>query len=356
MNAEEVREQQSPAVEKPELDLLLDWKAADDSPPLSVSAIGSIAVHVIVILAALYAPALPVQVYRADHEVVDLRKAVPLVLPPDVLTQIAANKQKVSKEVDLSGLLAKPEIKPVPNQSKQARHFEPPPAPAPKPDKQIDPNKIEPAPNLQIAQAPPALGNSTIQLPVAVPPPPPPVEKPKLAFETPGTQMGSSGNKGLIDSRRTTVDDAARNVMRGAGATIIADSDLHLPGVSPNQGIQGRSQSSLELLSDPLGVDFRPYLISVLAAVRHNWFNILPEGARMGQRGRTVVQFSIAKDGSVPKLVIHFPSGTESLDRAAVAGISASNPFPPLPSEYKGAVLRLQLVFSYNMPGGTGLR
>jgi len=71
----------------------------------------------------------------------------------------------------------------------------------------------------------------------------------------------------------------------------------------------------------------------------------------MGQRGRTVVQFTIAKNGSVPKLVIHMPSGNEPLDRAAVAGISASNPFPPLPNEYRGEVLRLQLVFSYNMPG-----
>ena len=105
-----------------------------------------------------------------------------------------------------------------------------------------------------------------------------------------------------------------------------------------------------------MGVDFRPYLVRVLAVVRRNWFLVLPEGARMGQRGRTVVQFSIAKDGTVPKLVIHAPSGSEPLDRAAVSGISMSNPLPPLPAEYRGGVLRLQLVFSYNMPGGAGVR
>ena len=59
----------------------------------------------------------------------------------------------------------------------------------------------------------------------------------------------------------------------------------------------------------------------------------------------------IAKDGGVPKLVIVTPSGTEALDRAAVAGISASNPFPPLPAEYRGNQLRLQLNFSYNLRG-----
>ena len=62
------------------------------------------------------------------------------------------------------------------------------------------------------------------------------------------------------------------------------------------------------------------------------------------------IQFSISRAGSVPKLVIVNPSGTESLDRAAVAGISASNPFPPLPSEYKGDRIVLQFNFAYNMP------
>ena len=61
------------------------------------------------------------------------------------------------------------------------------------------------------------------------------------------------------------------------------------------------------------------------------------------------MQFAIARDGSVPKLVIAVPSGADSLDRAAVAGVSASNPFPPLPGEFTGAQIRLQFTFSYNM-------
>jgi TonB family protein len=71
---------------------------------------------------------------------------------------------------------------------------------------------------------------------------------------------------------------------------------------------------------------------------------------KYGQRGRVVIQFAIARQGNVPKLVISMPSGTDALDRAAVAGISASNPFPPLPPEFKGDTIRLQLSFLYNMP------
>jgi outer membrane biosynthesis protein TonB len=52
----------------------------------------------------------------------------------------------------------------------------------------------------------------------------------------------------------------------------------------------------------------------------------------------------------VAKLVIVNYSGTDALDRAAVAGISASDPFPPLPSEYKGERVVLQFNFAYNMP------
>ena len=110
------------------------------------------------------------------------------------------------------------------------------------------------------------------------------------------------------------------------------------------------SGSLVELLSDPRGVDFRPYLTQVLAAVRRNWLAVIPESARLGMtRGRTLIQFSVARNGSVPKLVIARSSGTAPLDRAAVAGISASNPFPPLPGEYLGKDIRLQFTFLYNI-------
>ena len=44
-------------------------------------------------------------------------------------------------------------------------------------------------------------------------------------------------------------------------------------------------QSQVQLLSDPMGVDFKPYLIRVLATVKRNWFAVYPESARFGLRG-----------------------------------------------------------------------
>jgi TonB family protein len=153
---------------------------------------------------------------------------------------------------------------------------------------------------------------------------------------------------------KTSVEDAIKSVARGAGGQggiVVGDLD-QIP--SPPDPLHrspspARTQSQLELVSDPMGVDFKPYLIRVLATVRRNWFAVIPESARMGRRGRVTLQFSVDRSGKVPKLVIAMPSGAEALDRAAVAGISASVPFPPLPNEFKGTQVVLQLSFQYNM-------
>jgi len=42
-------------------------------------------------------------------------------------------------------------------------------------------------------------------------------------------------------------------------------------------------------------------------------------------------------------------SGSDPLDRAAVASIHSSIPFPPLPEEFTGNHLVLQFIFLYNL-------
>jgi TonB family protein len=106
----------------------------------------------------------------------------------------------------------------------------------------------------------------------------------------------------------------------------------------------------MELRSDPMGVDFRPYMRQILLAIKRNWLAVYPEAARLGQRGETVLEFAIAKQGLVVKVVYSTQSGTKPLDEAAVAAISASNPLPPLPREFKGDRIVLRMTFKYNMP------
>src|SRR5580698_2380455 len=112
-------------------------------------------------------------------------------------------------------------------------------------------------------------------------------------------------------------------------------------------GTHGRQVGNLEILSDTQGVDFGPYLQRVLHDVRENWYRAIPESA-WGKHGNLIIEFAITKDGKVAGMKLVAPSGDIPLDRAAWAGITASDPFPALPSEFGGEYLALRFKFFYN--------
>lgn len=124
------------------------------------------------------------------------------------------------------------------------------------------------------------------------------------------------------------------------------------------QGRQANAQMGpLDVMSDTMGVDFGPYLSRVLNDVRANWYNLIPEAARppLMKRGKVSIEFAITKDGKIGDMRLTGPSGDISLDRAAWGGITASNPFPPLPNEFRGEYLALRFHFYYN-PETTDIR
>ncbi len=104
------------------------------------------------------------------------------------------------------------------------------------------------------------------------------------------------------------------------------------------------------ILSDTRGYDFGPYMNQVVNRVRVNWYSLIPEAARLRQnRGRVVLIFTITENGDVTDLRLVADSGTLSLDRAATAAITASNPFPRLPDDFDDNQIVLQFTFLYNM-------
>jgi hypothetical protein len=62
-----------------------------------------------------------------------------------------------------------------------------------------------------------------------------------------------------------------------------------------------------------------------------------------------VLEFAILKDGSLVGLKVVGSSGDMALDRPAFGSITASNPFQPLPAEFKGQYLGLRFSFFYNL-------
>jgi TonB family protein len=93
----------------------------------------------------------------------------------------------------------------------------------------------------------------------------------------------------------------------------------------------------------------------MLAFVRENWFLAIPDSAAR-TKGCVTIEFAIQKNGHVADMKLVVPSGEVLLDRAAWAGITASDPFPPLPEVFHGPSLALRFRFSYNpkMAGPAG--
>ena len=325
-----------------ELHILTEWGDAADSPRKRRAAVLSILVHVAAVVTLF---TLPKGFFVPPPQTAEVR-VTPLIEPLTELTQNAPNKGKINKEFNATELHPRPRVQVpmgLPSVTlPQAPHpAEPKPAPLPEPPKVEAAVKEMPKP----------------ELPQAPPPQIQPVEAPKLAFETPSPPPPPvPPGQARVPVPDTSVSGAIRQAVRGGstGGLVVGDFGAAGPGgfgpgvnLPPSPGSQG---SNMQLLTDPQGVDFRPYLIRILASVKQHWLSVMPESVKLGRRGKVAIQFSISREGGVPKLVIAEASGAEALDRAAVAGISASVPFPPLPAEFKGDRIVLQMNFAYNMP------
>jgi TonB family protein len=333
--------------------LLLDWRESRDSRNYWWAGIGSLVIHIVAVPIVVLVATLGIHAPREGPRIYpDFRQAVHLVLPQD-LTQKEPNKGKVAKEINVEDLKPKPptpkRLPPVP----PVRAFKPPNPEPPGPPKPVPPRIAEP-PKIETpvtAQNAPPLPPALAGVPKAPTTQIQPVEQPKLAFETPG-QNGPSEYKGQakLTPPKASVQEAIRDIARGGGGQGASELDRppDLPQSTLSPAQPGVRPELPQLLSDPMGVDFRPYLVQILSMVRKNWFAVIPESARLGNRGVVELQFIIDRNGDVPKLVIATPSGSEALDRAAVAAVSASVRFPPLPNEFKGQQIRLQFEFKYN--------
>jgi TonB family protein len=112
-------------------------------------------------------------------------------------------------------------------------------------------------------------------------------------------------------------------------------------------GQRGRQLGALDILSDTQGVDFAPYLQRLLQVVKQNWYLLIPESAEM-KKGKLAIEFAITKDGQVADMRLITSSGDVALDRPAWGSITNSNPFPPLPTQFKGPFLALRFRYYYN--------
>lgn len=227
--------------------------------------------------------------------------------------------------------------------------------------RQVAPPEVEPSPN----PGPPNLPEPprvARELPSAPTPAPPEqgTEVPRKTARLEPVKPLPDAPSGLVLPRVSpgkALEEAQRGAMKrgGSNSGSFEGPVPRLPGGGGDAGGgggEGYLGGNVEMLTPTEGVDFSNYLARVLASVRRNWYAVIPTSARLGEKGRVVLQFRIMRDGQVPdpEPVLVGTSGREPLDRAAMSSITASNPFPPLPTAFSGPYIELRFTFLYNLP------
>ena len=319
-------------------DLLLELRAQRQRAKRREAAFLSVIVHLALIILVLFSPKFfaPIKIPRAvPQPQLQKNHLTFLEMPKDLITKkkpvqpkaLSNRDRHFDRPTPLKDSLSVPAPRPAP----KPRPATPPPGPlAPPQPPPTPPPAAAPAP----AQPKPKTGDSQLKLEDI----PKPTIHPNLNL-----------NLGAAAQLQRAIDEAARDrATRSPGVMETAP----LPRAAPSVGgssAPGQTGAGVQILTDTQGVNFDPYLRRVVEIVRRNWYAVMPETVYLGTQGKVVVIFNINSNGSVPGIHPVGLSGTPSLDQAAEASISASNPFPPLPAQFHGPFITLQFSFFYNL-------
>jgi TonB family protein len=298
-----------------------------------ITTITSVVFHILLVLVLFFSPKLfgPHVLTKEEEEIG--RRQMTVLLPPGALeslkpTPAPAPHAAVRVDPRVINKIAPPAPTP------------PQPQPAPEAPRRELPSAPTPQPNVAAVQPPPNPSPSRGDLP-----------KPAVKLENPDMPVPE---KGLIlpktgGSAGDLIRDAARSTkpnapiaMGGGGGPIRSGGGGHG---------KGQAGAGIEMLTDPQGVDFNDYLRRIYYIVRGNWYAVMPPSVDLGDQGVVSLHVKIMRDGSVPdpEPVMLYGSGKEPLDRAAVSSIRASNPFPPLPAQFKGPYIEVRYTYYYNL-------
>ncbi len=254
-----------------------------------------------------------------------------LTLPPDLQKPTRKPNTNVLSDKDRIAMSRHPELDP--KELRKSLASPPPGAPG-----KNSPRAAQPAPSQPMAQNQPQ---------VRQPQQGQPTQRPQFdTNQTAQLQAPPRPNNSFAKyAAGMTPGQAIQQAAQGAAANRAGGGQEGDFGLG--KGAHGRQLGNLEVLSDTQGVDFGPYLQRILQDVKENWYHLIPESAEM-KKGKLAIEFAIMKDGHVQGLRVVVPSGDVALDRPAYGAITASDPFPPLPSEFNGQYLSLRFRFYYN--------
>ncbi len=297
-----------------------------------VTRLSSIGFHILLFVALLFQSKLfpPHEPTQAEMELA--RRQMTVLLPPGALESLKPSTRPVQPP---------PRVHVDP---RVLREVAPPilPTPAPQPERPVKELPNAPVPKQNVPQVAP---QTQPDAPLAKTPP---------RLETPDAPQP---HPNLVLPRQTSPSQSIQDSLRASrvsGPRPIGGGG-QLPGGGSGRGGGGGSGGTayggMEMLTDPQGVDFQSYLQRVYVTVKRNWFAVMPASVELGEKGIVVLTFRIMRDGTVPSNEpdIQANSGKEPLDRAAYSSVRASNPFEPLPAQFKGPYIELRYRYYYNI-------
>jgi TonB family protein len=212
---------------------------------------------------------------------------------------------------------------------------------------------VKPAPGTQEPKPPEVAGNAAPKQegqpgnPAGTPPgetagkgvtvslPPPQAAEPRQIPKKPPETAGLVSPSGIPGPDRpgSTPVNTAKPAAQGKPAAQVFENE--------QKAIQSEGTGFFGVGSYPIG----EYAELIIERIKGNWY--IPSNLRKSQ-GRTTVVFFIEKDGRYSNAHIVTPSGSSSLDLAALNAIIGSDPFPPLPKGFPGDRVGAKFVFAYN--------
>jgi periplasmic protein TonB len=93
---------------------------------------------------------------------------------------------------------------------------------------------------------------------------------------------------------------------------------------------------------------YRDYLLQVRRKIEQRW-SYPPQAIAAQEEGNAVIRFTIDANGSLSGYDVMTTSGSEILDRGALAVVKAAAPYAPLPIEFNLSRLHITATFSYRM-------
>jgi len=167
---------------------------------------------------------------------------------------------------------------------------------------------------------------------------PPAAKAPEMTMPLPNARPTRSTPAPAV--KQAPEEARGRTPTRGAQTSegnAVADTRVRGQGFGLSTGGGVGTGSSLDV------ADFccPEYIATMVVRIRQAW------QMNQGTTGQTLVKFTIQRDGSLTDALIEKPSGTSTLDLAALRAVMSTRTLQPLPDAFPNPTLTVHLNFQY---------